>query len=104
MKTFRRKKFWPAARLSSHVHLNPIRASSSRPRGDLGGVPRAVGPTLKTPKNCPTIGVHLMLRVRRGAMMGFRFQEFVDQRLVCEGTIKVSCFSWNWKVEPVGLA
>ncbi len=34
-----------------------------------------------------TIVVEL-LRVRRGAMMVFRFQEFVDQRLVCEGTIK----------------
>lgn len=34
-----------------------------------------------------TIVVEL-LRVRRGAMMVFRFQEFVDQRLVCEGRIK----------------
>jgi len=34
-----------------------------------------------------TIVVEL-LRVRRGAMVVFRFQEFVDQRLVCEGTIK----------------
>src|SRR5438309_637460 len=32
------------------------------PRGDLGGVPRAVGPTLTNPKNCPTIGVHLSIQ------------------------------------------
>ena len=60
MKTFRRKKFWPAARLSSHVNLNPIRASSSTAARDLGGVSRAVEPHLNSnPKTCPTIGVHL---------------------------------------------
>ena len=60
MKTFRRKKFWPAARLSSHVNLNPIRASSSTAaRGPVRG-PAGRWPTPYTnPKNCPTIGVHL---------------------------------------------
>jgi hypothetical protein len=32
LKTFRREKFWPAARLSSHIHSDPIRDRSARPR------------------------------------------------------------------------
>src|SRR4029079_19278629 len=59
MKTLWREKFWPAARLSSHVNSDPIRDRSARPRETWE---RSRGPcahTLIHPKTCPTIGVHL---------------------------------------------
>jgi hypothetical protein len=51
LKTFRRKKFWPAARLSSHVHSDPIRDRSSSAARDLGRVSRAVRAHLNQPQN-----------------------------------------------------
>jgi hypothetical protein len=41
-KTFRREKFWPAARLSRIVNLDPIRVRSSTAAPDLGEVWRSV--------------------------------------------------------------
>ena len=50
MRIFRRKKFWPAARLSSHVNQDPIRVRSSSAARDLGGVSRAVRAHLNQPQ------------------------------------------------------
>src|SRR6185436_17947805 len=50
MKTLRRKKFWPAARLSRIVNLDPIRVRSSAATRDLGRVSRAVKAHLNQPQ------------------------------------------------------
>ena len=85
MKTFWRKKFWPAARLSSYVKLDPIRVRSSAAARDLGGVSRAEAHTLTHPKTCPTIGVHLRpcrLLLRITASPSIRV-DFLSQKMIC---------------------